>query len=534
MKVSKLLSSPSLEGMRVVAGESGIKREVHTVNMMDAPDIIPFLNRHEFLVTTAYHLKDQPHLLNELIQAMANQGCAALGIKTKRFLDSVPPSALKLANELNFPIIELPLALSLGDVINHTLRLILDSRANELTAALETHKHFTNIILQGKGIETLMKELSKIIDCSVHLVDQHLHSLSDQQHQLEIFVMREDIERDIKRISSSSPISISFSLLVSKKTYHLFPINISEKKRGFLIIEGEIPQENHLNILTIEQATNVLSFALMKEHALNTHAKNIRNDFFLHFLDGTFKLQDEIINRAKEFSLQNDCDYICVVGKVDQANPHDSFTQRQQKSDNIFEYLEEVIHQTNVNIHFFTKSDECILLFEAHQGLSPYMNILKDIQLRMTNHFNQTISFGVSNVIHSFVQVRTAYHEASESLSQGAISKRTNFIQSFQTRDILELLRLIPEKELSHFYTHAFKGFLSIKPDERESLLQTLSVYLETHCQISETAKRLFVHRNTVVYRIDKCEEILGKDLKDPETTLQLRTALRMKKLLEA
>lgn len=532
MKVSKLLSSPSLKGMRIVAGESGIKREVHTVNMMDAPDIIPFLNRHEFLVTTAYHLKDQPHLLNELIQAMANQGCAALGIKTKRFLDSVPPSALKLANDLSFPIIELPLALSLGEVVNHTLRVILDSRANELAAALETHKHFTNIILHGKGIETLMQELSMIIDCSVHLVDQHLHSISGRHPQLELGVIREDIERESNRFSPSSHMAISFSLRVSKKTYHLFPINMSEKKRVFLIIEGEIPHENHLHTLTIEQATNVLSFALMKEHALNTHAKAIRNDFFLHFLDGTFKSQDEIINRAKEFSLQNDCDYICAVGKVDQADSHDSFTQRQQKSDYIFEYLEEVIQQTAVNIHFFTKSDECILLFEAHQGLS-YMKILKDIQLRMTNRFNQTLSFGISNVIHSFVQVRAAYHEASESLSQGALSKRTNFIQSFQTRDLLELLRLIPEKELSHFYTHTFKGFLSIKPEEKESLLQTLSVYLETHCQISETAKRVFVHRNTVVYRIDKCEEILGKDLKDPETTLQLRTALRMKKLLD-
>ncbi|KAA9028585.1 hypothetical protein F4V44_04765 [Niallia endozanthoxylica] len=79
---------------------------------------------------------------------------------------------------------------------------------------------------------------------------------------------------------------------------------------------------------------------------------------------------------------------------------------------------------------------------------------------------------------------------------------------------------------MNSFYKYTFQGFSSLKQDEKESLLQTLSVYLEIHCQISKTAKRLFVHRNTTVYRIEKCEEILAKSMKNPETTLQLRIAL--------
>ena len=63
-------------------------------------------------------------------------------------------------------------------------------------------------------------------------------------------------------------------------------------------------------------------------------------------------------------------------------------------------------------------------------------------------------------------------------------------------------------------------------------LLQTLSVYLETHCQLAETAKRLYIHRNTVIYRLEKCEEIIGRSLKDPEETLRLRMAFRIKALL--
>lgn len=94
------------------------------------------------------------------------------------------------------------------------------------------------------------------------------------------------------------------------------------------------------------------------------------------------------------------------------------------------------------------------------------------------------------------------------------------------------MLRLIPEDDLKNFYEFALQGFSDISNAEEQSLLETLSTYLEAHCQISETAKRLFVHRNTVVYRLEKCEELLGKSLKDSETTIQIRLALRMKTLL--
>ena len=94
-------------------------------------------------------------------------------------------------------------------------------------------------------------------------------------------------------------------------------------------------------------------------------------------------------------------------------------------------------------------------------------------------------------------------------------------------------MRQIPLEDIKNYYSHALSGFSELKTDEKDSMLETLSVYLETHCQISATAKRLFVHRNTVVYRIEKCEEILGKSLKDSEATMQLRLALRIKSLLE-
>ncbi|MFD6210513.1 PucR family transcriptional regulator [Peribacillus sp. NPDC060253] len=537
MKVTELLTLPTLTGMKLIAGETGIDREVLTVNMMDAPDIIHFLKADEFLVTTAYHLKDNPHLLSSLVEAMATHGCAALGIKTSRFLKEIPEDVLALADELSFPIIDLPSELSLGEIINHTLRGILDQRAAELTFAMETHKQFTNLIMRGKGIQKLLDHLSEMIGYPILLVDQYLKPIFHPFSTPEVIAIIKKMNDEGFRFHKTKASFFSFSSLSNQQTYTVFPIYMNEEKFGYLTISGEIKTNDNLITLTIEQATNVISFASMKEHALKQHDRNIRNDFFLHFLDGSFSSQEEIINRAKEFSLHNDQAYICAVGKIDESESTKSYTQLHRRADSICEFLEDKLCTSPNPIHLFTKGKKCILLYEVNEVETHVLQYvetsLKSLQKITSNQFDCTISFGVSHMCQSFLQTKNSYKEANDSLLEGGLSKRTGYIQTFRTKDIMELLRVIPEEDLKNFYLFALQGFTKIFTEEEQSLLQTLSVYLETHCQISETAKRLFVHRNTVVYRLEKCEELLGKSLKDSETTLQIRIALRIKSLLK-
>ncbi|MGE1165539.1 PucR family transcriptional regulator [Peribacillus simplex] len=536
MKVKDLLTMPALTGMNIIAGETGNERKVQTVNMMDAPDIINFLKPNEFLVTTAYHVKDNPHLLSSLVEAMANQGCAALGIKTSRFLKEIPEDVLVLANELSLPIIDLPAEMSLGEIINHTLRGILDQRAAELTFAMETHKQFTNLIMRGKGIQKLLDHLSDMIGYPIILIDQYLNPIFHPISTSGIIPIIKKMSDEGFRFHKTKTSFISFSSLSNKRTYTIFPIYMYEEKIGYLTISGEIKTSDNLITLTIEQATNVISFALMKEHALKQHDRNTRNDFFLHFLDGSFSSQEEIINRAKEFSLHNEQAYICAVGKIDESELAKSYIQLQRRADSIYAFLEDELRISPNPIHLFTKGKKCILLYEVSEVFADVLQTveisLKSLQKIISSQFDCTISFGVSLMSPSFLQTKNSYKEANDSLLEGGRSKRTEYIQAFQTKDIMELLRIIPEEDLKNFYLFALQGFSKIFTEEEQSLLETLSVYLETHCQISETAKRLFVHRNTVVYRLEKCEELLGKSLKDSEATLQIRLALRIKSLL--
>ena len=88
---------------KLVAGEKGLDRTVVVYDMMEQPDIKPWLRKDMLLITTGYAIRNNKEAVLNLIRDLNEVGAAALAIKT-RFFDQFPEEALKLADELHFPL----------------------------------------------------------------------------------------------------------------------------------------------------------------------------------------------------------------------------------------------------------------------------------------------------------------------------------------------------------------------------------------------------------------------------------------------
>ncbi|HWJ79096.1 MAG TPA: PucR family transcriptional regulator [Niallia sp.] len=540
MKLMNILKNPIFHDVKVIAGHKGLTNEIKNITMMDAPDIVEYLNANDFLVTTAYHLKEHPQNLLQLINSMYEQECAALGIKTKRFLHEIPQEVIDFANEHNFPLLEIPLETSLGEIVNASLNYMLNQRTAELTTAFETHRKFTQYILKGKGLKRIVEDLSHMIGKKIVLLDAHfqVHTSSHSRNSISQFFI--SLHAKGYNFLVGNALYTCFSKRNTEEVYSVFPIYTHIGKPAYLIVLGEVSFEDQSLLLTIEQATNVLSFELMRENTVKQYARRGRNEFFTHFVEGKFTSPEEAENRAKEFSLKKEQASIAIIGKMDTFDQQQKpFSQYSVELDYIYEFLESELTKAPFPSQLFIKDDHCIIVmevshanYEIDQQVLPY---LQDIQTYIINIFKKSISFGISNVFQHLLNIPNAYKEGLSALHTGQLSGSTPFIQIHRPKDVSEILRIIPTKDLQEFYEYIFKDLIGNQQQEDEQiLLNTLSVYLETHCQISETAKRLYVHRNTVIYRLEKCEELLGKSLKDPDTTFHLRLAFRIKSILQS
>lgn len=282
MKISELLQIPIFSNAKIVAGKNGVNRSVQTVNMMDAPDIIHFLKPNELLVTTAYFIRDNPSAMVELVKYMAKNDCSGLGIKTRRFIQTIPSEVIKIANEENLPLIELPIEHSLGEVVNESLSHILKRRSKELQFAINTQREFTKLVHKGEKLSKIIDRLSTILEKPILLID-HLNRVQVETHHFrsnEMKKLTENIVRDLEEnhsIIKQQPLffSVYNPTTLKGKLVYFFPIDTYIKKSYLIIIGFDFPVDKY-TLLSVEQVTNVISFELLKQHALsekNLHIK---------------------------------------------------------------------------------------------------------------------------------------------------------------------------------------------------------------------------------------------------------------------
>lgn len=91
-----------------------------------------------------------------------------------------------------------------------------------------------------------------------------------------------------------------------------------------------------------------------------------------------------------------------------------------------------------------------------------------------------------------------------------------------------QLLSQVPVADKQHFVTQVFKR---ADPHLDEEMMQTLETFFDLDCNVSETAKRLFIHRNTLLYRLDKLKQETGLDVRSFNQAVHVRIALQLYKV---
>ena len=137
---------------------------------------------------------------------------------------------------------------------------------------------------------------------------------------------------------------------------------------------------------------------------------------------------------------------------------------------------------------------------------------------------NCSVNVGISNPFHKIELLREALSEAEDALATGKSIDPERRIFPFEEFSISIMLRHFSETEDLTRYIHPAVLLLLKYDDQYKSkLLPTIREYITNNCSIKKTAEALFLHRNSVIYRLHKAEEISGLILNDPDTQFILR-----------
>ena len=246
-----------------------------------------------------------------------------------------------------------------------------------------------------------------------------------------------------------------------------------------------------------------------------------KDNFIKNLLLDNLLLVD-IYNRAKKLHIDTDARRAVYIVEMSS-----------EKDVNTLERVRALLG--NKNKDFVTAIDEknVIVVHEMLQGdgyqeAEKYAREVLE-QLKAEGILNIHVAYGT--IIHDIKEVSKSYKEAKLALDVGKIFFSEKDIIAYNTLGIGRLIYQLPIPLCKMFIREIFEGK---SPDDfDEETLMTINKFFENSLNVSETSRQLYIHRNTLVYRLDKIQKCTGLDLRVFEDAITFKIALMVVKYMK-
>lgn len=165
-------------------------------------------------------------------------------------------------------------------------------------------------------------------------------------------------------------------------------------------------------------------------------------------------------------------------------------------------------------------------------ALDDEMKVAKSIEDSLKSNLFIKTTIGIGTAAHHLRELADSYKEAQVAIEVGKVFDTEKSIISYENLGIGRLIYQLPTTLCEIFLSEVFKKN-SIDSLDQETLF-TINKFFENNLNVSETSRKLFVHRNTLVYRLEKIKKVTGLDLREFDHAIVFKVALMVKKYLNS
>lgn len=246
-----------------------------------------------------------------------------------------------------------------------------------------------------------------------------------------------------------------------------------------------------------------------------------RNNFFQNLILDNLLLVD-IYNRAKRLHIADQQDrliYLVEVGNGDEMS--------------VSELLKSIFSTQNGDYVTSVDENSVIIIKALEEGATEeeLVQIAKTIVDMINTEAMINVRVGYGTVVHELKDVSKSYKEAKMACDVGRIFYQERSIISYRLLGTGRLIYQLP-LNLCRMYIHEIFGETIPGELDKETLV-TIDKFFENNLNVSETSRQLFIHRNTLVYRIEKLQKATGLDIRVFEDALTLKIALMVVNYME-
>lgn len=512
--VGDILAMEHMSDAQLVAGEGGITRGVTWVTIMEVPEVAGWMRGGELLLTAAFALVKVPELQQRIIPLLLSKNVAALAIKPGQHLKSIPDGLREQADAFSFPIIELPREMPYFDVMEPIMHALMNDEMHFMREIETLRRRLEEALLGGGGPGEVCQILSETLGGMVFLLDSEGKPIwlprELKSDRLELLLV--SISRALNDGSGVTP-------LTSDNNAYIYPVSIQGQRIAYLIIWAQDYLPNRIRRLSNE-AVQILRLKLSPKSAL--------------VLDTCTK--DQMLNELL-FSDKPNVSLDCL-GERAANDPYAVFVLAGELPEGVPEH-ESQVQLIQSSLHYFPQTHVIWVDGLGLVGLAScrppfawnsFHRALKMGVNRLKKGFQRGVTAAVGSPHPGVKGIRKSFDEARyvSSLWRKGLLSGSADCADFASLGFYGLVYEMREQpSLERFCQQVVGALLDYDARNGTDLVHTLLVYFRNGESLNRAASSLYIHRNTLAYRLSRIQTITGLDMRNPEHAFHLNLAVR-------
>lgn len=470
------------------------------------PPVGNFVRNDELVLTTAIGCLEDEALLRQFVKEVYDLGACALAIAVEDPSFVMPSSVLDYANEVAFPIISLPWKYRFSEITETVLMMISSYKHQELKYWEDLQNQLLKAFLNGNSIEDALRLLGAVLGTDrIYLTDN---------------------ANDATRFSSDS-----------RATTHILKIGTSHKTYSYLVINDYRLDSYHIDRYE-EYISIPLNFWFDREQRLSFAKSEMMDEFIWKLANNQIRIEHGAYIKARNLGIRMDCCHVCIVGHLcirDSSNvrsPKDAIAWLEKHIDIVYTQLMKLKKRPNHQILWSLQKDVLLLYYEitpstvletVYDFLDQVENLLGNVNPRLEYYW------GISSLEMKHNNYAGAFNDAAmlaEICFRENTEKRRYIMKDASCYILLE--KSLHDKKSVSFAKSILQPLYAYREEKGIDLIAALKCYLATGGNISETARLLYVHRQTFIYQLKKIESLLNMDLNHHQDVFLLELCLKM------
>ena len=545
--VNDLLLAEELKDAKILGGKEGLDRQIKGVTIIEAPDIVKFINGGEVLLTGLYAFRScSVEEFQKYINELTKKSVSALIMKRGRKVENADIKIellLEFANTHGIPVLEVPFEISFRDIMSRIMERLFNEEVTRLKYFKTTHDNFAALALSpdsgNRGADNILDVLAKLIHNPVAVFNQNLSCLAATEDAARVLTISEDARTFEPGIYSS----YTYLRQEGEEPQCLIQVKMSFREKIYLVVTERNQALDVMDFIAAESAITALRFEFSRQYAVTELEKKFQNDIMHNILNGKIHSIGELQKNTTLLGVDINGSYrVIVFGMANESMTKGDFKAKVKDTNVLSQAIVHYIKDAKIQ----NDLDKIVVIqaVDKEQTQEEYRReikkIVESVQEDVSMHNKHLkVKAGVGKVVDGIIHLPESFKEANEAFMcvdlAGELSEEGSpQAMLFSDLGIFKLLcQLEDPSMLLEYVPEGLQKLYNYKKPQRDDLIVTLKTYLDRNQNLSKTAQELYVHYKTAAYRIEKITKITGIDFDNANEVLAVRIGLVVYKMIE-